>query len=87
MKIPNESFVTIKLFTGELPKIRKIALEPVQEEDWDVLVSFDFTSEFYSSLNLNSHFQKTDGDNFVSVIFAKTEKYPFRLDLEHCIEN
>ena len=41
LTIPEDSFASVELFGKDLPKVTKLELDPVLEEDWDVLVSYD----------------------------------------------
>ena len=45
LNIPNDSLVGIRLLSGEIPEIRKLILDPCQEEDWDILISNDVSVE------------------------------------------
>ena len=41
LTISEDSFASLELFSKDLPKVTKLELDPVLEEDWDVLVSLD----------------------------------------------
>ena len=40
LTISEDSFASLELFSKDLPKVTKLELDPVLEEDWDVLVSY-----------------------------------------------
>ena len=75
LNIPNDSLAGIQLFSGEIPKIKKIILDPCQEEDWDILISNDVSVE-ESLLSQIQIVQK----NVPLVVFCQNIPFMWRIE-------
>ena len=75
LNIPNDSLVGIRLLSGEIPEIRKLILDPCQEEDWDILISNDVSVE-ESLLSQIQIVQK----NVPLVVFCQSIPFLWRIE-------